>query len=160
VWRPIIGLAFGSVPDGDQVLFLGTGGESGEVNQSLGVSLTPDTRYTLTYFVGSSSAVSISEYSAALLVGSTVLNAESGGRPAPGSFVERTLTFTTGDVPAAGTLNIDIFATGSHVQPAQVQFDMFSLTAAPAPEPASILLLAGSLLGGSVIARKRLFDRH
>src|SRR5215470_6844751 len=51
VWAPQVPTFLSSIPDGNQVLFEGFN-QAGDVNQSLGVSLAPNTTYTLTFFVG------------------------------------------------------------------------------------------------------------
>jgi hypothetical protein len=152
---------FASVPDGNQILLLGGTAGQGEANQSLGISLAANTTYTLTYFVGQSYLVPLSSYSVALRLGSTTLVSDSAGNPGAGLFALRTISFTTGGNPAAGTLNIDILANGRTVTGgvASASFDAFSLsTPGGVPEPASIVLLAGGLLG-VVLGRKRLLRR-
>jgi hypothetical protein len=164
VWFPQTGANNGSnfftaVPDGNQVLFEGFG-QSADISQALGVSLAANTLYTLTYFVGRRFDVPMSLYTVAVDAGATVLASDSAGAPATGTFAQRTITFTTGAVPIAGILTIDISSTGVNAAgaAAQTAFDSFSLTAvttAGTPEPASMLLLAGGLLTLSLIGRNK-----
>jgi hypothetical protein len=162
VWFPQVGPNnganfFASVPAGNQVLYEGFN-QPGDVTQALGVSLVANTVYTLTYFVGQRYDVPRSLYTVALDAGATVLASDSGGAPAAGAFVSRTITFTTGASPIAGILTIDIASTGLAVTgaPAQAAFDNFALNAvSTVPEPASILLIGGGLLGLSLIGRKK-----
>src|SRR4051794_41042763 len=66
VWFPQVGPNngsnfFSSVPGGSQVLFDGFQ-SSGDASQDLGVPLTANTTYTLTYFVGQRYDVPLSAY--------------------------------------------------------------------------------------------------
>jgi hapalindole biogenesis HpiC1 cyclase-like protein len=132
---------FSSVPNGSIIAFT-----NGSISQDLGVSLLPDTTYTLTVDVGNrlDLITSGSNYSIALEAGSTVLDAISGSNGAitPGTFQAETLTFTTGSTVASGDLTIDL----SNLVGGQSDFDNVQLTAVAAPEPSSLLLL-GSALG-------------
>jgi len=145
VWRPAVGPNngsnfFSSIPNLNQVLFVGFNGLATDVNQSLGIALLPNTTYTLSYFVGQRYDLPLSTYTVALDANSTVLVSDSLGAPTAGNFVMRTIGFNSGPSPVAGTLNIDISATGlKSGASAQAIFDLVTLDAsATVPEPATL----------------------
>jgi hypothetical protein len=151
--QPAPGTFFSApVPEGSQVLAVGFQHAS-DVNQNLSVGLTANTTYTLTYFVGRRLDVPMSAYTVSLDAGATVLASDSGATPAAGTFVSRTITFTTGASPVAGNIIIDISAAG--LNQTQTAFDLFSLTTASAvPEPATLSFL-GIGLAAMAFARRR-----
>jgi hypothetical protein len=151
---------FAAVPDGNQILL--DLNLASDANQALGISLTANTTYTLTYFVGRRYDLPIGGYTVAVKAGSTVLVSDSGGAPGAGAFVQRTLTFATGATPLSGILSIDITSTGLSATGglAETAFDMITLTStSSSPEPASMLLFGGGFLGLTFMGRKRLLRR-
>jgi PEP-CTERM motif len=161
VWYPGA-TYFSSVPEGNQVVFLGFGGNSADVNQTLVATLAANTTYTLTYDVGQRFDESLSAYSVDLEANSDVLVSGSGGSPAPGGFVQQVLTFDSGSNPVdlGSPLVIDLSATGfipGGGSQGQAVFDLFTLDASPTnpsvPEPSSIVLLSAGIAGLALFRR-------
>jgi hypothetical protein len=159
-WYPApTGTFFSGVPPaGNQVLAVGFD-IGGEASQDLGVTLLPNTIYTLTYFVGKRLDLPMSSsYSVSLDAGTTatVLASDSAGAPGLGTFIQRTITFSTGASPVAGDLLIDIKATGLNgAASAQTDFDNFVLTSTSAvPEPATFSFI-GIGVAAILFSRRR-----
>jgi hypothetical protein len=153
VWNPnLSGAGYPNIyynaapPDGNQGLALGFNFSSGEVSQDLGVTLQPDTTYTLNYWVGQRLDYAMSSYDVELLAGSVVLAADHQGNPSPGGWVQRAITFNSGSM-SGGDLVIDILGTGRNYAdgvPGQADFDLIQLdatanTATPEPNSAALI---------------------
>jgi hypothetical protein len=120
-------------PDNKQVIALGGSFSPGEIQQDLGVTLQPNTTYTLGYYVGARLDVPISSYNVQLFAGGAVVIADHLGNPAPGGWVYRSASFHTGPT-ASGELVIDLLGTGRNYADGvagQVVLDLIQLTAVP-----------------------------
>src|SRR5579883_3099296 len=120
-------------PSGNQVLALGSNFSSGEVIQDLGITLQPNTTYTLTYWVGARNDIPISSYNVSLIAGGTVLASDHKGNPSPGQFVQRTIVYHSG-TNSGGELMIDLYGTGRNYTngvAGQVNLDLIQLDATP-----------------------------
>lgn len=126
------------VPDGTIVGY----SNGGSISQTLGVSLVPNSLYTLSVFVGDRlDGVSSGLYSIALMDGATTLCSFSGYGSSinPGTFADKTCSFASGPSVPNGKLSI-VLASGG----IQADFDNVSLTATP--EPSSQVLVGAGLL--------------
>ena len=152
---------FDTIPDGNQIMFVAFTGTGGEATQTLTATLQADTTYTLSYWVGARKDMPFNPYTVSLIANSNVLASDSGGLPAPGDFVQRTFSFSSGSNPAdlGAALTIDITAPPEFG--GQAEFDLIQLDATPtrgsseAPEPASMLLAGAGLIAGFVSIRRR-----
>jgi len=123
----------------------------GSISQVLtGVSLLPNTTYTLSVDVGRRFDVVAANYSISLTDGSNVF-CTSGGSNASvtaGTFVDVTLTCATGASAPAGFLGIDLTGNGR-----QIDFDNVKLSvgAVSTPEPSVLALTFVGLLMGSLL---------
>jgi hypothetical protein len=126
--------------------------QGGEVSQNLGVSLLPNTTYDLTVGVGRRNAtftVAGNESRYGLYVGgdaggggTLLADATYDASPlADSTFVDRTLTYTTGGTPPAGNLWVSLRSTGVN----RAHYDNVRLTAVP--EPSCIMLVLCGLMG-------------
>jgi hypothetical protein len=127
----------------------------GTISQDLGVSLLPNSFYTLSVFVGSRLDSYKGPYSIALDAGGTPLASLTGFSseilPA-GSFTDEILTFSTGSTVAPGDLSIVLGNPGDP----QGDFDNVSLAVRAVPEPNSlIMLIAGIGFAGLLFTRRR-----
>jgi hypothetical protein len=142
------------LPDGNIVAYI----NSGSISQRLGVSVLPDSTYTLSVDVGRRFDVAGVNYSLNLLDGSNVLGTctQSGSNAsiAAGTFTDITLTCTTGASVPAGLLGIELTGSGR-----QVDFDNVQLSVASAvstPEPGALALtFVGLLMGGLLFVHSR-----
>lgn len=126
------------LPDGNVVAF----SNGGTISQDLGVSVQGNSTYTLSVDVGHRLDGLVTNYSIALLDGSTSLCATptaSNGSFAAGTFLDVILTCTTGFAVDPGDLSIVLTAGGG-----QIQFDNVSLSVAT-PEPSAVLLMVVGL---------------
>ena len=129
------------VPDGDQVAY----SNGGTIAQQLSAVLQPNTRYTLSAYIGRRKVLAFPANSIRLIAGNTLVSSNSV-TPAAGTFQRVTVSYTSGGVgdPLIGKpLHIYLAAFG-----AQANFDNVTLDASPIPEPSAILGLLGfGLLG-------------
>lgn len=119
------------LPDGTVVAF----SNGGSLSQTLtGVSLQPDSVYTLTVAVGNrlGGYTSSGQYTIQLDAGSTVLATVTGSNSAitPGTFMDVVLTYAAGGTVIPGDLKIVLIGNAS-----QVNFDNVR---ASVPEPSSL----------------------
>jgi hypothetical protein len=143
------------LPDGNIVAYT----NGGSISQTLtGISLLPNSTYTLSVDVGRRFDVSTTaaSYSISLDNGSSVFcttgNTPSGSIFA-GSFVDVVLTCTTGATVPTGFLGIDLTGVGR-----QMDFDnvQLNVTSTSVPEPSAlVLLLTGLGVVGLLFARSR-----
>lgn len=129
------------VPDGNQVAY----SNGGTIAQKLSAVLQPNTRYTLSAYIGRRNALAFPANSIQLIAGNTLVSSNSV-TPAAGTFERVTVSYTSGDIgdPRIGKpLKIYLASWG-----AQTNFDNVTLDASPIPEPSAILGLLGfGLLG-------------
>jgi len=130
------------VPDGNQVAY----SNGGTIAQTLSAVLQPNTRYTLSAYIGRRKVLAFPANSIQLLAGSTTLVSSNTVTPAAGTFERVTVSYTSGGIgdPLIGqTLSIYLASFGI-----QTNFDNVTLDASPIPEPSAILGLLGfGLLG-------------
>jgi hypothetical protein len=108
---------FPSTPNGDQLGFVGLGFSGGDYfYQTLSASLTADTTYTLSFWVGNPvGGFGFDGYQAELLAGSTILAVDTTGvTPAVGSFLLDTFSWDS-----ATATPTQLAAIG---QPLRIQF--------------------------------------
>jgi hypothetical protein len=128
---------FNSIPGGGNVIGFTNGGT---LSQDLGVTLLPDTTYTLSVWVGDRPDLP-GTYTIALDAGAALECSTSGSATAipAGTFADETCSFTTGATPPAGDLTIWLTGTS-----AQADFADVSVAT---PEPSSILMAGAGLVG-------------
>ncbi len=142
------------VPDGNQVAY----SNGGTIAQKLSAVLQPNTRYTLSAYIGRRKALAFPANNIRLLAGdttATTLAISNSVTPAAGTFQRVTVSYTSGDIgdPLIGKpLQIYLSSWGI-----QANFDNVTLDASPIPEPSAILGLLGfGLLGiASKLQQKR-----
>jgi hypothetical protein len=142
------------LPDGNIVAYI----NNGSISQTLGVSVLPDSTYTLSVDVGRRFDVAGVNYSLNLLDGSYVLGTctQSGSNAsiAAGTFVDISLTCTTGTSVPAGLLGIELTGSGRQVDFDNVQLSVVS--AVSTPEPGALALtFVGLLMGGLLFVHSR-----
>lgn len=148
-------------PDGNQILFVGFGGTSATVSQTLTANVLANETYTLIFSVGQRLDEPLSPYSVSLEAnGTTVLASDSAGSPTPGDFVTRTIIFNSGASPATLGQTLGIYITASSNNDGQAEFDKFSLDGSPTggpsvPEPATFVLIGGGI-AAIMLSRRRL----
>jgi hypothetical protein len=168
-WTPLpVGSGFGSfepssaffslpLPDGNIVAYT----NSGAISQTLaGISLLPNSIYTLSVDVGRRFDVVAATYSMSLLDGTNVFcsNASenlSNGSFIAGTFVDVTLTCATGASVPSGFLGIELAGAGRQIDFDNVRLDVVT-NPTSTPEPgASLLVLAGLGVICLLVARSR-----
>jgi len=124
------------VPDGSIVAY----SNGASISQTLNTSLTADTTYTLSADIGRRTDAAGNDYTIALYADGTLLKSltASTNTIKPGTFLEQSLTYTSGAMPPAGKLEIVLSTVG----PRQVDYDNVQLDASTVPEPATLSLLA------------------
>jgi len=142
------------LPDGNIVAYI----NSGSISQTLGVSVLPDSTYTLSVDVGRRFDVAGVNYSLNLLDGSNVLGTctQSGSNAsiAAGTFADIALTCTTGASVPAGLLGIELTGSGRQIDFDNVQLSVVS--AVSTPEPGALALtFVGLLMGGLLFVHSR-----
>jgi len=172
VWYPDAGYFTGSLPDGNQMLFVGYNDGSGVTNL-LAATLQADTTYTLSYYLGNRLAgavdqgnpIGLSQYRVTLRTATSLLASDTnytGGSPDAGTFLQRTFSFYSGANPteAGAALSIEVYASGFTPTGAlgRAEVGQFTLDAAPTssstvPEPASGSLLFSAIAGVVVLRR-------
>jgi hypothetical protein len=140
-----------TAPEGNQIGWLSVGpvpGTAASLSQVLGAVLLDNRTYTLTGFVGHPNNF-LTNYTVALIAGSTVVASTSGSGP-EGEFDPFMLTYSSGlGNPYAGqTLQIRLSSSG-----AQTGFDAIALSV---PDGGLTLTLLGSALLGLGVLRRRL----
>jgi len=137
------------VPDGDQVAY----SNGGTLAQQLSAVLQPNTRYTLSAYIGRRKVLAFPNNSIILLAGGTILASSDSVTPDPGTFLPVTVNYTSGSIgdPLIGQ-PLAIYLSSFDVQ---TNFDMITLDASPIPEPSAILGLLGFGLLGIVSTLKQ-----
>lgn len=136
------------LPNGSIVAY----SNSGTISQTLSFSLAPNTTYTLSVDVGHRLDGYATNYTIDLLAGSMILGSFAGSNAVIplGTFQNELLSFTSGATVPSGNLGIELFSAGI-----QTDFDNVQLTALPAPEPGSLVLLATGLGLAFFVFRRR-----
>ena len=144
---------YNSIPNGSIVAF----SSGGSISQTLGVSLLPDTTYTLSVDVGHrlDGFGSGTGFSISLDAGSTVLNSIDGSSSTitPGTFQEETLTYTTGSTVTPGNLSIILGSSFGQSNFDDVRLTTNSPNSVPVPEPSGLLLLCMGLFSLALFLR-------
>jgi hypothetical protein len=144
------------LPDGNIVAFI----NSGAITQTLGVSLLPNSVYTLSVDVGRRFDVIAANYSLNLLDGSNVFctsGSNTNGSITAGTFADITLTCATGATVPGGFLGIELTGDGRQIDFDNVQLDVTTGTVST-PEPSVLALtFVGLLVSGLffVLSRRR-----
>jgi len=143
------------LPDGDIVAYI----NSGSISQTLtGISLLPNSVYTLSVDVGRRLDFATANYSLNLLDGSNVFctsGPNSNGTITAGTFTDITLTCATGATVPGGFLGIELTGDGRQVDFDNVQLNVTTSTVAT-PEPGALpLTLLGLFVGGLLFRRSR-----
>lgn len=149
--------AVSGVTDGNQYLGLYTHNLTTRIYQDTGVAWAPNTVYTLTAALGNRDhsqnvgatthfGLSTDSTAANILGGAAIVNTDTIAQQDWDTF---TYSFTTGAVAPVGNLFI-VFTKEGQAGDARVQIDNVTLDATavvfPAPEPASLVLIAGGLV--------------
>jgi hypothetical protein len=126
------------LPDGNIVAY----SNGGSISQTLAVSLIANSTYTLSVFVGDRLDQLFSNYSIALMAGSTNLCTFAGSNASitPGTFADETCTYHSGATVPPGNLEIVLASAGT-----QTDFDNVSLKV-NVPEPGILALFSTGLL--------------
>jgi len=165
-WTPSVNASAGSFQPGSNTMYFNSTFNSGivayinsgSISQTLGVSVLPDSTYTLSVDVGRRFDVAGANYSLNLLDGSNVLGTctQSGSNAsiAAGTFADIALTCTTGASVPAGLLGIELTGSGRQIDFDNVQLSVVS--AVSTPEPGVLALtLVGLFMGGLLFVHSR-----
>ncbi len=135
------------LPDGSIVAFT----NGGSISQILtGVSLLPNSIYTLSVDVGRRFDVVAANYSISLTDGSNVFCTSGGsnGSVSAGTFADVTLTCATGASAPAGFLGIELTGDGRQIDFDNVQLNVSTVST---PEPSALALTSVGLLVGCLL---------
>jgi hypothetical protein len=139
------------LPDGSIVAYT----NGGSISQTLtGISLLPNSIYTLSVDIGRRFDVFAAGYSLSLTDGSNVFctSGDSNASVPAGTFVDVTLTCATGSSAPAGFLGIDLTGAGRQIDFDNVQLSVVS--AVSTPEPGALALtFVGLVMGGLLFLR-------
>ena len=142
------------LPDGSILAYT----NGGTISQTLtGISLLANSTYTLSVDVGRRFDVVAANYSISLYDGSTVLcttGSSSKQSIAAGSFIDATLTCTTGSSVPSGFLGIVLTGDGRQLDFDNVRLDVVSTVSTPEPS-ALVLMLTTLSVVGLLFARSR-----
>jgi hypothetical protein len=143
------------LPDGNIVAFT----NGGILEQTLaGISLLPNSVYTLSVDVGRRFDITAANYSLSLLDGSNIFcttGSTSNGSITQGTFADITLTCATGATVPGGLLGIELSGDGTQLDFDNVRLDVTAGTVAT-PEPSVLALtLVGLLMGSLLFTRSR-----
>jgi hypothetical protein len=145
------------LPDGSIVAYT----NGGTLSQTLaGISLLPNSVYTLSVDVGRRFDVTAANYSLSLLDGSNVFctsGSTSNGSITAGTFADITLTCATGATVPGGLLGIELTGDGRQLDFDNVQLDVSASTVST-PEPGALALTFVGLLASGlffVLSRRR-----
>ena len=149
------------LPDGSIVAYSnGLNGGIASLSQTLGVSLLPNSVYTLSVDVGrrfdvgvTDAAYSLNLYDGSLANVFCTSGANSSGSIAAGTFEDITLTCTTGASVPGGLLGIELNAAGRQIDFDNVRLDVTSAVATP--EPGALALTFIGLCFGLFFTRSR-----
>ena len=151
---------FFSLPLSDGSIVAYTNG-GGTLSQTLaGISLLPNSVYTLSVEVGRRFDVIGANYSLNLLDGSNVFctsGSNSNGSITAGTFTDITLTCATGATVPGGFLGIELTGNGRQIDFDNVQLDVTTSTVST-PEPSALALTFVGLLASGlffVLSRRR-----
>ena len=114
------------LPDGVNVAAL----DEATLSQTLGVTLQPDTTYTLVFYVGARTEFPFPGYKVELLAGSTTLASDSSLSPLSGTFAMGKIVYSSGANPELLGQRLGIRLTG-YGRGGQTCFDKISLDATP-----------------------------
>ena len=143
-----------AAPDGSQEAF----SNGGTISQVLSSTLTNNTVYTLSVYVGQRTDDSTINYTIELIAGTSVLaSVNNPVNPSPGNWGLATLSYNSGlsNINAGQQLGIKLI-NNNNVQPNQVDFDEVTLTATTStalvsvPLPSAALWVLGSVLAGFI----------
>lgn len=116
----------GGVPGGSNVAALGDSIGSGVISQDLGFAPLPNTRYTVTVYVGQRTDYPLLTYAVELVVGTTSVASDVTLKPPPGTFALDTVTYNSGSFLGTGDLIIRLTGGGPG---GQAEFAQVALTA-------------------------------
>ena len=143
------------LPDGNVIAYT----NGGTLAQTLaGISLLPNSVYTLSVDVGLRFDMTVANYSLNLLDGSSVFctsGSASNGSITAGTFQDITLTCATGATVPGGFLGIELTGDGQQLDFDNVQLDVTTSTVST-PEPGALALtFIGLLMGGLLFVHSR-----
>jgi hypothetical protein len=138
------------LPDGNILAYT----NGGSISQTLtGISLEPNSIYTLSVDIGHRLDGDVANFSMSLDAGSGTFCTRGGsnGSAAKGAFFDAILSCSTDATPPSGFLGIVLTGDGQ-----QIDFDNVRLDMVPAPEPSAlVLMLTGLGVVGLLFARSR-----